>query len=291
MVEPPDIKGLLYYLGSVALILFGLGTVGVLLMGLGIKQDLPHAMPGIYQYRTSLNGPVRRVVAEEMTVSALGNSSLTRADTAVYDRQGNRIGIRRDTVHSTGWKQHSPGPGAVDMSRDVAPPARSFGFRLVLDDDLSGSQLRSRYAFDVKHPYRYEQFLYGHDGRLERRYVHVDDPSGTYASWTRNSADGDFDGRNITVYNDRGDFLEQKRYSASDSLDFHWTYTYNDRGELTELASLDEDGVPKRKFVYIYEYDEQGNWTQRTTLGFTTGGSEESTFVPRVVIRRTITYY
>ncbi|MBA7595016.1 hypothetical protein ES703_01975 [subsurface metagenome] len=278
-------------MGSAALLLFGLGVVGALVLGLFIDMDVPRALPGIYQYRTPLNGPVRRVVTEEMTVSAAGDSSLTRAETAIYDRQGSRTGIRRDTVRSTGWEQHSTDPGAVYTSRDVATTARSFGFRLILDDDRLGSQLRSRYAFDVNHPYRYERFLYGHNGRLKRRYVHVNDPSGRYTSWTRYRNDGGFDGRDVTIYNERGDYLEQKRYSDSGSLDFHWTYTYNDRGELTEMASLDEDGVPKRKFVYVYEYDEQGNWAQRTTLGFAAGGGVESAFVPRVVIRRTITYY
>jgi len=278
-------------LGSAVLLLFGLGVAGALILGLFIEPDIPPALPGIYQYGTSLNGPVRRVVTEEMTVSAAGDSSLTRAETAIYDRQGSRTGIRRDTVRSTGEEQHSHDPGTADTSRDVTAPARSFGFRLILDNDRLGSQLRSRYAFDVKHPWRYEQFVYGVDGWLERRYVHVNDPSGRHTSWTRYRANGGFDGRDVTIYNERGDYLEQKRYDASGSLDFHWTYTYNDRGKLTEMASLDEDGVPRRKFVYVYEYDERGNWTQRTTLGFAGGGGVESAFVPRVVTRRTITYY
>ena len=291
MAEPQEIKGLPYHLGSAALLLFGLGVVGALTLGLFIEPDVPHALPGIYQYRTPLNGPVRRVVTEEVTVSAAGDSSLTRAETAIYDRQGSRTGIRRDTVRSTGWGQHSTDPEAADTSRDIAAPARSFGFRLILDDDRPGSQLRSRYAFDVNHPYRYEQFLYSADGQLKRRYVHVNDPSGRYTSWTRYNRDGGFDGRDVTVYNEHGDYLEQKRYAASGSLDFHWTYIYNERGHLTEMASLDEDGIPKQKCVYVYEYDERGNWTQRTTLGFAAEGGVESTFVPRVVTRRRITYY
>lgn len=278
-------------MGSTALLLFGLGGVGVFTLGLFIDTDVPHALPGIYQYRTSLNGPVKRVVTEEMTVSVAGDSSLTRAETAVYDRQGSRTGIRRDTVRSTGGEQHSHDPGTADTSRDITAPVHDSGFRLILDDDRLGRQLRSRYAFDVNHLYRCEQFVYGADGWLERRFVHVNDPSGRYTSWTRYRADGGFDGRDVTIYNERGDYLEQKRYSASGNLDFHWTYTYNDRGELTETASMDEDGVPKRKFVYVYEYDERGNWTQRTTLGFAGGGGVESAFVPRMVTRRTITYY
>lgn len=226
-----------------------------------------------------------------MTVSVAGDSSLTRAETTTYDRQGSRTGIRRDTVRSTGWEQPSHDLGTADTSRDITAPVHDFGFRLILDDDEWTSQVRRRYAFDVNHPWRYERFLYGADGQLKRRYVHVDDPSGRYTSWTRYNADGDSDGRDETIYNERGDYLVQKRYAADGSLDFHWTYTYNDRGDLTEMASLDEDGVPKQKFVYVYECDEWGNWTERTTLGFAAGGGVESTFIPRVVTRRTITYY
>jgi len=291
VAEPQEIKGLPYHLGSAALVLFGLGVVGALPLGLFIETDVPHALPGTQRERARLNGPIRKVAIEEVTVSAAGDSSLTRAETVTYDRQGSRTGIRRDTVRSMGREQHSPGPGTADISRDIPAPVHDFGFRLILDDDRWGSQLRSHYAFDVNHTYRYEQFLYGADGRLKRRYVHVNDPSGRYTSWTRYNRDGGFDGRDVTVYNEHGDYLEQKRYAASGSLDFHWTYTYNERGHLTEMASLDEDGIPKQKFVYVYEYDERGNWTQRTTLGFEAGGGVESTFVPRVVTRRRITYY
>ncbi len=242
-------------------------------------------------HRPPLNGPVKRVVTEEMNITAAGDSSLSRSETTTYDQQGNRTGFQRDTVRSTRWEQHSSDPEAVDTSRDVATSARSFGFRLILDTDEWSGRTRWRYAFDVNHPWRYERFLYGADGRLKRRYVHVDDPSGRYTSWARYEADGSFDGKDVTLYNERGDFREQKRYSASGGLDFHWTYIYSDRGDLAEMASLDEDGVPKQKFVYVYEYDERGNWTQRTTLGFAAEGGVESAFVPRVVTRRRITYY
>ena len=291
MAKPPDTRGLFHYLGNAVLLLFGLGAVGALVLGFFIDTDIPHALPGIYQYRVPLNGSVKSVVTEEMTVSAAGDSSLARAETTAYDRQGNRVGFRRDTVRSTGWEQPDPDPEAADTSRDIPAPVHDFGFRLILDDDRWGSQLRSHYAFDVNHTHRYEQLLYGGDGQLKRRYVHVNDPSGRYTSWTRYNRDGGFDGRDVTVYNEHGDYLEQKRYAASGSLDFHWTYTYNERGHLTEMASLDEDGIPKQKFVYVYEYDERGNWSQRTTLGFAAGGGVESTFVPRLVTRRRITYY
>ena len=261
------------------------------MLGLFIEPAVPPALPGIHRYRPPLNGPVKSVVTEEMTITAAGDSSLSRSETTTYDQQGNRVGFQCDTVRSGGWEQHSPDPEAVDTSRDVTAPAHDFTFRLILDNDEWSGRTRWRYAFDVNHPWRYERFLYSADGQLKRRYVHVNDPSGRYASWTRYEAGGSFDGKDVTLYNERGDFQEQKRYSATGGLDFHWTYAYNDRGDLAEMASLDEDGVPKQKFVYVYEYDERGNWTQRTTLGFAAERGVESAFVPRVVTRRKIAYY
>jgi hypothetical protein len=57
------------------------------------------------------------------------------------------------------------------------------------------------------------------------------------------------------------------------------------------MTSLDDEGKPRHKVAFSYIYDEQGNWIERTSYGFMTEVGVESTFIPKTVSKRKITYY
>ncbi len=143
-------------------------------------------------------------------------------------------------------------------------------------------------------PGHYQRSFYGTGGRLEERFVHVDNPSGTYRSWTRYDARGNFGGRNEERFTERGALVEKIRTNVDNTVAYHWTFTYDDRGNMIEQASLNADGTLKYNLVTQYEYDERGNWITKTTLGWSSKGEPEqrgSDFMTVKVLRRTITYY
>ncbi len=233
------------------------------------------------------------MVTEEVMVSAAGDTSSTRTtESTTYDRQGNRVSFRRDTVNSANGESRAPEQETADTSLDVPISDNEYGFRLLMpEDETWDSRLRFHYTFSFDDLYSYERYVMDETGRLLRWYIHNEHPSGLITSWTCFTIDGRFDGRETTTYNERGDRLEQERYAADGSLEYHYTYTYNEQGDLAEMANLDEEGIPRQQLVFVYEYDEWDNWTERTTLRLTGGAGVETSSADRIVTSRKITYY
>ena len=56
-----------------------------------------------------------------------------------------------------------------------------------------------------------------------------------------------------------------------------------------ENSTYNPDGSLSTSTRYLYEYDERGNWTRRST--FNTNNAKESYDVPGQILLRTITYH
>lgn len=268
-----------------------LAILATFVLGSFLSEPSSPKVPKVERKPSGLQGPVKSVAIEEVLVDTAGDESRhTRSERVVYDRDGKCIRIERDTIRSQDQMHWNSDSSAGNITTQIPNPLSAYGFRLILPEWEGEDRVRVLYRYPI-YPHQSERFIYESDGSLKRRYVHSQSPVGRYVTWTRYTAEGRLDGRDITIYNERGDYLLKKRYGPDGDFELHWTYKYDDRGNLLEMTSLDEEGVPKQKIVYVYTYDEWGNWTERTTLRFGSAGDMESTFLPKIVTRRTISYY
>ncbi|UCD38930.1 MAG: RHS repeat protein, partial [Fidelibacterota bacterium] len=277
------VRSLPWFLGLVALVLYVLGAF--------LVEPSSGRIPKVQSERAGYSGPVKLVTIEEVVIDTVGDEQRpARSERIMFDREGKRTRFKRDTIRSVDRLPHDLNTLGEDAALQIPHPVDTFGFRLILPEPGDGMRARVLFRYPLN-PLRHERFIYDNDGSLKRRYVHSQNTVGDYTDWTRYTPGGRLDGRDITRYNERGDYLEKKRYGPEGSFEFHWTCKYDDHGNLIEMTSLDEAGAPKQKIVYVYTYDEWGNWTERTLLRYASTGDVESTFFPKIVTRRTIAYY
>jgi hypothetical protein len=73
-------------------------------------------------------------------------------------------------------------------------------------------------------------------------------------------------GRFTFVYNEEGERTQVKKFGGSGDLQRWRDYEYNDHGHMTKEVHKNPKGGTEEEFTYLYEYDDKGNWTRRTTL-------------------------
>jgi hypothetical protein len=237
---------------------------------------------------------VREVSVEVFTVTADGEpGELRKSERTVYSEKGDRIHYERDSLRQGEWNPSPSDPGEVAAQLDTGLSLNEFGFRLLYPGRSPVNPTRRHYAFDIINPLCHETFFLDERGALEGRRVQTqfDDGERWYIRSTHFNPDGERETGSLTVLNNRGDVEESIKYDNAGRIVLHWVYGFDERGHLVEKTSLDDEGKPREKVAFSYIYDEQGNWIKRTAYGFITEAGVESTFIPKTVTKRKITYY
>jgi hypothetical protein len=289
------------YIRIFSLALIGPWLVGIAVIVSIILRPIPDSEPyqGSPAIKTArqasrLQGPVREVSVEEFTVANDGEpGELRRNGRTVYSHKGDRIYYERDSLHKEVWSPSTSDPGDAAAQLDTGLSLNEFGFRLLFPGRAPVNPTRLRYAFDLFNLHRYETFYFDDRGALAGRSVQhqFDDGKRWHIRSTRFNPNGGRENGSLTVLNKRGDVEESVRYNHEGRAVLHWVYAFDKRGNLVEMTSLDDEGKPRQKVALSYIYDEQGNWIERTTYGFMTEAGVESTFIPKTITKRKITYY
>jgi YD repeat-containing protein len=246
--------------------------------------------------REGLKGAVRQV-----TMTTGGTTTIR-----TYDRDGALI----ETV-----SRLSPGAGEPDAQEQV----RKF----VYDYDAKKQRLREMSQEQDGPPYLSRRYAY--DAAGHQRAEAVYHMCGTFSSLQVFSYDGDGRLHEQVTYQFRSlgkrvyEYAGQQRLTTvriykNGVLQSTTQYRYDDEGRMSEQAELLSDATIGNKTVYEYddrgrlvterftnrldplldaqsryEYDQQGNWTRKTTRR--AGGSLESTTGHIEVTERVIDYY
>jgi extradiol dioxygenase family protein len=283
------------------LTLIGLWLVGIAVIVLSISRPIPdsgtyHSYPAIKSARQAarLLGPVRQVAVEKFTVANNGEpGELRKSERIVYSGEGDCIRYERDSLRHDEWNPSPSNPGDAAAQLDTGLSLNEFGFRLLHPGQSLVNPTRLHYAFDFKDLRRHETFYFDERGALAGRSVQhqLDDGERWHIRSTHFNPDGGSKSGSLTVLNKRGDVEESIKYNHEGKTVLHWTYAFDKRGNLVEMTSLDDEGKPRQKVAFSYIYDEQGNWIERTSYGFMNEAGVESTFIPKTVTQRNITYY
>lgn len=241
-----------------------------------------------------LLGPVREVSVADFIVTTNGEpGELRKSERTVYNGKGDRVHYERDSLRQEEWNPSPSESGDAPAQTDTGLSLNEYGFRLLSPSRIVLDPTRVRYAFEIFNHHRFEAFNYDEGGALEGKSVHhdFDDGKRRYIRISRYSREGNRESSELTVLNRRGDIEEQIKRTHEGRTVLHWTYAYDKRGNLVEMTSLDDEGKPRQKVVFSYIYDDRGNWIERTAYGFITETGVESTFSPKIVTKRKITYY
>jgi hypothetical protein len=241
-----------------------------------------------------LHGQVQEVSVEEYSVGADGKPDvLHRSERSWYDNGGDRVRYVRNSVNQDESKSGAIESGEASTQLDTGISLNEFGFRLVSPNQIVLNPTRVRYAFEIFNLHRFEAFYFNEDGDSRGKSVHQDFTEGKrrYVSIIQYSPEGNRERSELTVLNQRGDIEEQIQRNHDGNIVLHWVYSYDRRGNLIEMTSLDNDGKPRRKVTFGYVYDEMGNWIERTTYSYVVETGVESTFFPKIITKRKITYH
>ncbi|MFC1619638.1 hypothetical protein ACFL45_06795 [Candidatus Neomarinimicrobiota bacterium] len=289
------------YIGISSLTLIGLWLVGIAVIVSSISRPIPDSGTSqnslaikSAQQASQLLGPVRQVAVEGFTIANDGEpGELRKSERTIYSRKGDRIHYERDSLRQQEWNPGPSNPRDAAAQLDTGLSLNEFGFRLLHPDQSSVNPTRLHYAFDFTDRRRHETFYFDERGALAGRSVlhQIDDGERWHIRSTRFNPDGGRENETLTVLNKRGDVEESIKYNREGRIVLHWTYAFDKRGNLVEMTSLDDEGKPRQKVAFSYIYDGQGNWIERTSYGFMTEAGVESTFIPKTVTKRKITYY
>ncbi len=99
-----------------------------------------------------------------------------------------------------------------------------------------------------------EKFQYYEDRQLISRWLY-NTKGELYSYW-------------IYGYDAIGRRIEENLYTAQKGLEMKWLYQYNERGDVVEETIHGAKKARISKEIYIYKYDDCGNWTVKVTYSF-----------------------
>jgi hypothetical protein len=94
-------------------------------------------------------------------------------------------------------------------------------------------------------------------------------------------------GRVTKSYDEQGHLLDQTDYSTNGTVEFTESHGYDQAGNIISETINGAGFVEAHRFQYSYEFDDHGNWVQKTTYGLGPDGSRK---VLEVDYRK-LTYY
>lgn len=132
--------------------------------------------------------------------------------------------------------------------------------------------------------------VYGPDGSITGSRTETDDPSGKEFQKCLYDGDGSLKSKSLSYYDSERRERERRNYDNKGALEGRLTWTYDASGNLTRTMEYSAEDEIEEERLFVYEYDDVGNWTKRTFLILVLG-SELPAYRPGPFIYRTITYW
>jgi hypothetical protein len=132
--------------------------------------------------------------------------------------------------------------------------------------------------------------LYGPDGSNAGRRVEIDDPTRKQIEKRLYNADGSLDSKSVSYYDQGRSEIERRNYNNKCVLQRRFTWNRDPSGNLTRSVEYSAQDEIQQERLFVYLYDEVGNWTKRTFLTLVLG-SAPPLYRPGPFIYRTISYW
>jgi YD repeat-containing protein len=276
-------------------------AVGVLFAGLSFAMS--------DRERDGLLGPVQTVSTE---YGKLEEGSSEKTEKAAYDRAGNmvasemaytKIGHGNATVslRTTYERDRS---GAVTSSKAIAEDGAlqsktSYKYdgrgnlteRLISGEkgdlifkelskyDDSNRKIETSYHLPSNMPGSLQQYLYDERGNVSSTTSFKDCISGERCRR--------LDYRAVNTYDGKGNLIKTTLYKGDGSIEEVQTFHYTASNVLIEKDVFGSDTSLRDKQIYVYKFDEFGNWIERVTTTLTEMCRQSDTCKEK----RTFTYF
>jgi len=146
---------------------------------------------------------------------------------------------------------------------------------------------RTHYIYDDQHVLT-ESYVEDAELQVENRIRYKYDASGRLIQRSYNDPLGQMYRREMYRYNPDGTILSSTIYNRQDQKVMELRYEYDRQGQPITKTVFDYSDVEPEVFVtlYRYQYDERGNWVQRTEYSV-----EGSIRTPEYITERSIQYF
>lgn len=138
----------------------------------------------------------------------------------------------------------------------------------IIEKNINDSNIVQTYKYDYKGNLL-ENYLYKPKNKLKLKRIFVYDTNGNQQELSVFTSSGKVKNKITYLYDDNGNKIEQKNHKPKNWLSqeriVKQTYKYDDKGNIIEKAIYKADGSLKDKYIYLYEYDKEGNWVKKAT--------------------------
>jgi YD repeat-containing protein len=95
----------------------------------------------------------------------------------------------------------------------------------------------------------------------------------------------------LSIFNEKGELVEKLTLKPDGSPDSKIIYSYDPRGNVTKEAHYDEKNAYRRAHIFLYKFDDRGNWVERKDIVTLPDQKLKTDEKAWMMTYRVITYY
>jgi hypothetical protein len=154
--------------------------------------------------------------------------------------------------------------GSLKEKSTYAYDENLFKTEYILGKPDGGIDYKSTFRYDENGNMVEEVATYP-DGSLYYKATFAYDDKGNQVEYTLFNMMGEPIKRITFVYGDASKPVEENVFKPDGALQYKYRYRYDEQGNIIEHSSYEPDNTLRGTLTYKYEYDNQGNWTRKTT--------------------------